>query len=170
MADEYAVIRIRELEAEVSQLQDLVNSMESDNQALREDYSKILEVAEAGVALESEINTRDAKSTYDKVAEELNIHPAYRDDVFKLAEFEADGAVDPAALKSHMTQFLKDRPHYCGGRPPGSRLPADAMAGTGSAGPQGERSRLQVSRADLANADWTMQHIEDLKSGNFDII
>ena len=99
---------------------------------------------------------------YDKIAKDLRIKEEFRDDVFKLAEYEPDGdEVDEKKIREHFSKFLSERKGYLdGGDKEPKSLPKGEGATRGARDPGfgGGDARPEVTRAQLKDPNFTAKH------------
>jgi hypothetical protein len=117
---------------------------------------------------------------YEKLADELKIRPEFRDDVWKLAGYEAkEDATEPdgKAIREHLGKFLETRGHYTGESSKGSsgqtKLPKGEGASHGAKNPGGD-GKFRVTSKQLNDATFMERNQSKIAAAsledNFEIV
>jgi len=117
----------------------------------------------------------EAARAFDRIAKELKVRDEFKDDVFKLADFQPkDGQeVDEKAVREHFAGFLKDRPQYTEGHGEPAKFAKGEGAARGATDPGfGDgKAKERVTHAQLSDYAWTSKNADLLADpGKYEIV
>jgi hypothetical protein len=161
MADGYQAVDTEntELKGQLAEAQEQVSTFE--------------QLAEEGAAEQEKLFEANARQAFNEICDDLNIKKGLREGAFRSLDFEGD-AQDLDGLRSHVKQWFAERPDYVTKvgettAATGGKLAKDPNAGRGP-GQLDNSGRMQVSRAQLQDVNFTDEFGKQLGSGNWDLV